>query len=260
MSMTRTMRSFRVRLILGLAALLVAAAAPALAQPPYPPPPPPGPGPGPGYYSHGGSDRFGEFRLWAGGFQPDAHGDYWDNKFRDFTGSRNDLRDAIGGGDFIYHFDRFNAVMFSASFYSTTAGQSYRNFLDQDNNRIRHNTDLDIASGTVAYVLFPAGTHTPVIPYLGAGVGIYGWRLRETGDFIDFANNNQIFSARLESNGTAFGYFFLAGLEIPLTRHLALLVDGRYTKAHDTLSGDFDGFGRLDLSGGQITGGISFHL
>lgn len=251
------MKASGMRTILGLATLLVASA-PAWGQP-YPPPPPPGPPPG-AYYHGYAADRFGEFRLWVGGFQPDAHGDYWENKFRDFSGSRSDLRDVIGGGDFIYHFDRYNAVMFSASYYTTTLGQSYRNFLDQNNNRIRHNTDFDIGSGSVAYVLFPAGTHTPVIPYLGAGVGFYNWRLREAGDFIDFGHGNAIFSAVNVDSGTAFGYFFLAGLELPVTRHLAILVDGRYTKAHDTLGGDFAGFGRLDLSGGQVVGGVAFHL
>src|SRR5258708_29477654 len=146
----RTERSFRFRLILALAALLGAAAAPAWAQPPYPPPPPPGPGPGPGpgYYHYGPSDRFGEFRLWVGGFQPDAHDDYWNNKFRDFTGSRGDLRDVIGGGDFISHFARYNAVMIPGSFYSTTVGQSFRNFLPQNNNRIRHHTHLHVSSSS----------------------------------------------------------------------------------------------------------------
>jgi len=150
--------------------------------------------------------------------------------------------------------------MFSASYYQTTLGQSYRNFLDQNNNRIRHDTDYEIGSGSVAYVLFPAGTHTPVIPYLGAGVGLYSWRLREAGDFIDFSHGNAIFSAVNVDSGTAFAYFFVAGLEVPVTRHLAILVDGRYTKSHDTLGGDFEGFGRLDLSGGQVVGGVAFHL
>jgi opacity protein-like surface antigen len=248
------MRSSTVRVVLGLAALVVSSAA-AWAQGPYPPPP--------GRYSHGGgggSDRFGEFRLWVGGFRPDAHDQYWNDNFRDFTGSRSDYQDLIGGGDFIYHFDRYNAVMFSAGFYSTANNIAYRNFLDQDNRRIRHDNSLDIASGSVAYVLFPAGTHSPVIPYLGAGVGVYGWRLREEGDFVDFANNNAIFSARFADNGAAFAYFFVAGLEVPVTRHVAFLVDGRYTKSHENLRGDFAGFGRLDLSGGQIVGGIAWHL
>ena len=252
------MKSARVRILLGLVGLIVAVA-PALAQP-YPPPPPPGPGPGPYYQRVGSGDRFGEFRLWVGGFQPEAHGDYWNDNFINFTGGRGDLRDAIFGGDFIYHFDRYNAMMFSLSYYSTSNDQAYRNFLDQNNNQIQHATDFSVGSGSLAYVLFPAGTHTPVIPYLGGGVGFYAWRLREAGDFIDFSNNDNVFGAINSDSGTAFGYFFVAGLEVPVTRYMAFLVDGRYTVAHDTLGGDLAGLGRLDLSGGQVAGGLAFHL
>ncbi len=250
------MRSVKLRILLGLVGLTVAVA-PALAQP-YPAPPPPGPGPY--YHRTGAGDKFGEFRIWVGGFQPQAHGDFWDNNFANFTGSRNDLRDVIVGGDFIYHFDRLNAIMFSASYYSGSTNQAFRNFLDENNLPIRHNTDFDIGSGSVAYLLFPAGTHSPVIPYLGGGVGFYAWRLHDAGDFIDFSNNDTIFGAADNDSGTAFGYFFVAGLEVPVTRYMALLVDGRYTVAHDTLGRDFSGFGRLDLSGGQLVGGLAFHL
>jgi len=259
------MRSVRLRMLLGAAGLLLAAL-PALAQYPPPPPPPPGgpygsgPGPGPYYHHRGESDQFVEFRLWAGEFVPDFHGDFWDNNFRNFTGSRNDFQDVIGGGDFIFHFDRHNALMVSASYYTSNGLESYRAFLDQDNNPIRHRTTLDITAGTVGYVLFPAGTHAPVIPYLGAGVGVYGWRLHENGDFVDFGQGNSIFTSSNSDSGAAFGYFFVAGLEVPVTRHVALLVDGRYTKAHANLGGDFGGFGRLELSGGQIVGGVAFHL
>src|SRR6202049_3279278 len=113
------MKASGTRMILGLASLLVASA-PAWGQP-YPPPPPPGPPPGASYPASAAA-RFGEFRLWVGGFQPDAHGDYWESKFGEFTGSRSDLRDVIGGGDFIYHFDRYNAVIFSARYDQTTFG------------------------------------------------------------------------------------------------------------------------------------------
>ncbi len=248
------MKSMRAHLISGLAALALSAA-PALAQPPQPPccPDPYAAPP-----AHRDNNQFVEFRLWAGGFRPTLGGDYWDNNFRNFTGNKSDFQDVIGGGDFIFHFDRINALMVSASFYSGSSTEAYRNFADQNNNPILHHTTLDISSGTAAYTLFPAGTHNAVIPYLGAGVGIYGWRLHEGGDFIDM--NSNIYSGGFGDSGTAFGYFFLAGLEVPVTRHLAILVDGRYTVAHANLGGDFNGFGRLDLSGGQVAGGVAFHL
>ncbi|HVT57174.1 MAG TPA: outer membrane beta-barrel protein [Thermoanaerobaculia bacterium] len=234
------------RTILGLAGVLVAAA-PAFAQD------------GSRYTRSYGS--FGEFRLWLGGFRPDASSTYWNDKFRDFTGSANDFQNVIGGADFLYHFDQHNALMINGHFYSGNATQSYRNFLDQNNNRIRHDTKLDISAGELAYVLFPAGERAPVLPYIGAGIGIYGWRLRESGDFINF--NDQppsVFSSTLADSGTAFGYFFLAGIEVPLSRHFAIFGEGRYTKASATLSGDFAGFGKLDLSGGEVAAGFAWHL
>jgi opacity protein-like surface antigen len=247
------------RILLGLAALLLMAA-PLLAQYPPPPPPYPPPPPPPAYYDHHPSDQFVEFRLWAGEFLPAFGGSYWNDNFRNFTASRSDFQDVIGGGDFIFHFDRYSALMISASFYNGATNEAYRGFADQNNNPIFHRTSIDISSGTAAYAFFPAGTHGPVIPYLGAGIGVYGWRLHENGDFIDFTNNNQIFGARFAESGAAFGYFFLAGLEVPVTRHMAFLIDGRYTEAHANLGGDFNGFGRLDLSGGQVVGGLAFHL
>jgi opacity protein-like surface antigen len=247
--------------LLSLGCLLLAAV-PALAQ--YPPPPPP-PYPPPPVYapppppSHP-HDQFVEFRVWAGDFLPAAGGTFWNNNFANFTGGRSDFQNVIGGGDFVFHFDRYNALMVSVSGYSGSSDEAYRGFLDQNNNSIVHRTSLDISSGTVAYALYPAGTHNPVIPYLGAGIGVYGWRLREGGDFIDFSNNNTIFSGASRESGAAPGYFFMAGLEFPVSRHVALLVDGRYTVAHANLNGEFAGFGRLDLSGGQVVGGVAFHL
>jgi hypothetical protein len=246
------MRSVRTQVILGLGALLLAAA-PVLAQPPQPPC---CPDPYASQQQH--RDNFGEFRLWAGEFFPTAHGSYWDNNFATFTGSRTDFQDVIGGGDFILHLDRYNALVFSASFYSGSDTEAYRNLADQNNNGIFHNTSLDIDSGSVAYALFPAGTHNAVIPYIGAGVGIFGWRLHEGGNFVD--PNNNIFGAGFVNSGTAFGGLLLAGLEVPVTRHVAFLVDGRYTMAHANLGGEFAGFGRLDLSGAQVVGGVAFHL
>jgi opacity protein-like surface antigen len=239
-------------ILLGLGCLVLAAT-PALAQYPYPPPPPPPP---PVYYppppppppSH---DQFVEFRLWAGGFFPTFGGTFWNNNFANNTGNRNDFQNVIGGGDFIFHFDRYNALMVSASYYQGSSNEQSRFFTDQFNNPIRQRLTLDVSSGTVAYALFPAGTHNAVIPYLGAGVGVYGWRLHtdSNGFGAPFAFGGP------NGDSAEFGYFFVAGLEVPVSRHVALLVDGRYTQTPHN-----DNNFRPDLSGGQVEGGIAFHL
>ena len=90
--------------------------------------------------------------------------------------------------------------------------------------------DLGIGSATVGVVfhLLPRGA--AIQPYVGGGGGAYVWRLQERGDFIDFESaGDPIFSARLTSNGTAFGYFGLVGLKAPITRNVSIFAEGRWT-------------------------------
>jgi len=248
------MRSIQKRLLLGAATLLVASA-PAWsqdAQDSYR-----------RHYRQGGEDYDvrNEFRLWLGGFRPDGHSAYWDDVRREFDGSASDFQNVIGGGDFVFHLAPHVGLMVSASYWSGSSNLAYRNFLDQNNSRISHDASLDITSGTVAVIFWPAPPHSAINPYLGGGGGIYGWRLRESGDFIDFTQASlPVFTSTLVASGTTGGYFFVAGADIPVGRRVSLFFEGRYTKASDTLNKDFGGFGRIDLSGGQIAGGVSFHL
>ena len=62
------------------------------------------------------------------------------------------------------------------------------------------------------------------------------------------------------TSDTTFEAFGLAGLDVPLTQSWSFIIEGRYRWAEDTLGGDYAGFGDLDLSGYELTGGfgISF--
>ena len=51
------------------------------------------------------------------------------------------------------------------------------------------------------------------------------------------------------SDGTAFGGYGVVGLEAPISRNLSVFGEGRWTKVDADLQGDFDGFGKIDLSG-----------
>jgi opacity protein-like surface antigen len=216
------------------------------------------------YRSHHyyGSDRDGEFRLRIGAFQPDGKSDYWDGIRHDFTGSSpSDFQAPDFGLDFLLPLNGPFSLMFSGSVYQGTSSNAYRNFADNFDHRIRHDTTLDIASLTAGVLVHLAPRNYPVQPYLGAGGGIYPWRLKESGDFVDFNTpNNAIFSADLKSDGTAFGYYGVAGLEVPVSRRLNLFVEGRWTRVDDNLNKDFEGFGKLDLSGREVAAGISWSL
>jgi opacity protein-like surface antigen len=240
------MISNRARTVLVLAALLTASV-PAWAQQHS--------------YRERSYERDGAFRLRLGAFRPDGDSDYWNDKKLDFTGDVSDFEDASVGADYLLSLNRHVGVLFSGSYYQGNASQSYRDFVDNHGDRIRHDTTLDIGSLTAGLMLHLTGPDSPIIPYVGAGGGLYSWRLEESGDFIDFNTpHRDIFSANLKSDGVGFGYYVLAGLEAPITRRVSVFAEGRWTKVDDDLNGDFEGFGKLDLSGREVSAGISWNL
>ena len=214
------------------------------------------------HHRYYGSDYDGEFRLRVGAFEPDGNSDYWDGIRHDFTGSAtSDFQNPDFGLDYILPLNGPLSLMFSGSVYQGSSSNAYRNFADNFGNRIRHDTTLDIASLTAGLLVHLAPRNAPIQPYIGAGGGIYPWRLKESGDFIDRNTpNNVIFSADLKSDGTAFGYYGLVGLEVPISRRVNLFAEGRWTRVDDDLNKDFEGFGKLDLGGREVAAGISWTL
>lgn len=206
-------------------------------------------------------EREGAFRIHLGAFQPDGESEYWREKERDFTGSVDDFENASFGLDYLLPLSNRLSLMFSGSIYEGDSTNAYRNFEDNFGDRIRHDTTLDIASGTLGLLLHLTGPDTVIQPYLGAGGGAYPWRLEESGDFIDFGPPSRpIFSADLKSDGVAFGYYWLAGLEAPITPRVSIFAEGRWTRVDDDLSEDFEGFGQLDLGGREFAAGLSWSL
>jgi opacity protein-like surface antigen len=203
-------------------------------------------------------ERDGAFRVHLGAFQPEGDSEYWDSVEEDFTGDIDDLENVSFGLDYLLPFNRHFSLMFSGTGYAGDTTQSYRGFVDNFGDRIRHDTTLAIASATVGVLVHPFGSDAPVSPYIGAGGGSYFWTLEEDGDFID--NNDDVFFATFEDDGVAFGYYYLVGLEAPITRSMSIFGEARWTQADDDLSDDFESFENIDLSGRTFLVGLSWNL
>lgn len=237
------MISRKTRVMIALSGLLVLAM-PAFAQ-------------GRRYYP----ERQGAFRMHLGAFQPEGNSEYWDDKEADFTGSIDDFENATVGLDYLLPLSNRLSLMFSGSVFEGDTTNAYRGFVDNFGDRIRHDTTLSIASGTVGLLLHLAGADATIQPYLGAGGGAYPWELEESGDFIDFGSPSRpVFTADLKSEGVAFGYYGLVGLEAPITPRISIFAEGRWTRVDDDLSDDFEGFGKIDLSGREFAAGLSWNL
>lgn len=203
-------------------------------------------------------ERDGAFRFHVGAFQPEGDSEYWDNKELDFTGGVDDLENITFGLSYLLPLNRHFSIQFSGTGYAAETTQSYRDFVDNFGDRIRHDTTLGIAAATVGMVVHPFGSDAVVSPYIGAGGGSYFWSLEEEGDFI--ASNDDIFFATLQDEGVAFGYYFLVGLEAPITHYMSIFGEGRWDQADDELSDDFEGFGDVDLSGRTFLVGLSWNF
>ncbi len=209
------------------------------------------------YRQYGGENQL---RVRVGNFEPDGESEYWDDTFFDFTGSTESFEDAVVGLDYIHRIGSRVSVMASGSGYEGESRQAYRDFVDAQGRDIRHSTFLDVASGTLGLLFHLAGADAVLQPYIGGGGGFYSWTLEESGDFIDFAADSTIFSDSFIGEGTAFGTYFVAGLNVPIGDTISVFAEGRWDSADDELEDDFTGLGNIDLAGRQIAAGLSWRF
>lgn len=235
------------RLALALLALLtaVAAVAPASAQP----------------RQHRWGTEENAFRVRLGQFEPEGDSGYWDENFAAFDGSIDGFEDLSFGADFVLSLGRKSAIMFSGDIYEGEEAQAYLDFVDGFGSPIVHTTRLRIASATAAYVFSFTDRQASVRPYVGAGGGVYDWELEESGDFIDFGVEPlEIFTDSFVSGNTTLGWFWLAGLEVPIGPQWSIFAEGRWQRVDDDLEDDFADLNEreIDLSGRHIYGGFAW--
>lgn len=209
-------------------------------------------------YRRYGGDNALRFRV--GMFTPEGESDYWTDNAQVFTGDASDFDDITIGGDFRFGLGERLGLVLSGDVYEGSEDQAYLDFEDSFGGDIFHSTTLDIASLTAGLVFNILPSDSAVVPYVGAGGGFYFWTLTEEGDFIDFGDSQgpTIFTDFFEDEGEALGWYWLVGLEVPLGAQWAVFAEGRWQTVEDELSGDFAGFGDIDLSGRQIAAGASW--
>lgn len=226
--------------------LLVILAAPALAQ-----------------YGRGGPSRDNELRLRLGLFQPDGDSEYWqfgdvgDPDDKVFTGDAEDFEDLQVGIEYVRHVGPRLGWVLGVSGYEGEEEQAYLFFEDQFGGDIVHTTRVEVGTLTAGLMFHFLERHRRLVPYVGIGGGLYVWNLEEAGDFIDFGTFPlEIFRTRFEDDGETFGWYWHAGVRLGLTRNWSFFGEYREHDADDELSGDFEGFGDLDLSGEEVSGGF----
>ncbi len=206
---------------------------------------------------HYGGDS-GTLRLRFGEFTPDGDNDYWIDSRADFTGDEDDFGDDLLAIDYLHPLGRRKSLLISASSWEADVAQQYRDFTDPSGGGIFHTTSMELTSLEAGLVWNFTDRNATVSPYVGVGGGYYDWTLTEDGEFIDFRDLS-IFDARFTDSGDTFGWFWVAGVEVPLGSW-RIFAEGRWNQVDDDLSGDFEGLGVLDLSGRTIAFGAGWSL
>ncbi len=210
-----------------------------------------------GRLGHWGEDQ--AFRIQFGELEPDGDSVYWRDTERDFLGSASDFEDFAFGIEYVRFLGPRMGVVVSGHFFEGDELLSYRDFVDELGFEIEHTTTLEISSFNLGLLYQLARRDAAIQPYIGGGGGLFIYRLDESGDFIDFFSPElDIFNAAFTAEGETFGYYFQAGVEVPLGRSWSIYADARWERAKDDLGDDLDGLGELDLSSRTISFGTSF--
>ena len=173
-----------------------------------------------------------------------------------------DFRGATVFGEWHITFDERVELGFGAGFYQRTVPSVYRDFVDIDFTEIEQDLRLRVIPVSAVVRFLPINQAGEVQPYLGAGVAALNWKYTETGEFIDFNNNNNIFDDRYEASGTTLAPLVLAGIRFPINGDVyALNAEARYQFGKGNLGAD-NGFlaEKINLGGFNFTLGFQIRF
>jgi len=137
-----------------------------------------------------------------------------DRSFLDFN--VGDLSGVTVGGEWLIglgeHFDAGLGVGFFQR--STLAADRFSEF-DVTGDPILADLKLRVVPFNATFRWLPLGRHSGVQPYVGGGVGVFGWRYSETGDFVA-SDNVTIIHGNFVGSGSATGPVVLGGVRVPV--------------------------------------------
>lgn len=205
----------------------------------------------------------------SGGFaHATAGGDLFSFVTNQLTVGKGDFSGPTFGADLALRIAPRLDVVLGTSYAGTSTPSNYRSLVDQNGAEIMQITELrrvPLMVSLKAY-LTPQGRSVGrfawvparFAPYVGAGAGAMWYRFSQHGDFVDFQNNNSVFTSEFTSSRWTPAMQGMAGLDVTLTPRIALTGEAKYIYAKGNLNQSFSGFNSIDLSGLSTTIGLTF--
>jgi len=176
----------------------------------------------------------------------------------------NEFNGATFGGEWLVPFGKYLEGGIGVGYTSQTVPSVYTNFIAPEGGEIRQ--DLRLRQVPFAFTVraLPIGQSSPIQPYIGGGLALINWHYSESGEFVDFANRNELFSDTFVGDGNATGPVVLGGIRFSGQR-MAAGFEVRYQSASADLPPDEFASARnpapkIDLGGWtyQVTAGVRF--
>ena len=170
----------------------------------------------------------------------------------------SDFKSAAIGAEWLVPLGNFVEAGAGIGFSRRTVGSVYSDFTDVDDSEIEQDLRLRLVPMAFTVRVLPLGQANALQPYIGAGLGLISWRYSESGDFIDFARNREIFRDSYVAQGTETGPVVVAGLRFG-GETVSAGGEIRYHSAEGDLDERFEG-PKIDLGGWtyNVTVGVRF--
>ena len=185
---------------------------------------------------------------------------------QEFTLNRFDFDAPYLGAELAARLSERWDIALAAGWTESHGSSEYRYWVDQDDLPIEQETTLQTVSVTAGarYYFKDRGRSigrfawvpSRLSPYVGAGVGIVTYDFTQSGDFVDFQTLG-VFSDVLTGSGEGAAAYASAGADLSIGKQFYLTGEARYTLASGNVDGDYSLYPWIDLSGLQLTTGIS---
>jgi hypothetical protein len=165
--------------------------------------------------------------FFLGGFVPtaaDARGDVTAGRSNDILVHDQDFltfridrfKGPTVGGEYLISLGNFFEAGAGISYYQSTVSAFDTQYTAPGGSNVTADLKLRIVPFNATFRVLPLGRrHYGVEPYVGAGIGVFGWRYSESGQFVDHTDLS-IFNGTFAASGTATGPVVLGGLRFPI--------------------------------------------
>ena len=160
--------------------------------------------------------------LWVGGFAPNGidvrpNNDVLVHDRNVFVYDFGRLTGPTFGGEWLVALGNYFEASAGLGYYQQSTPAIDCCFTDTSGLNVPANFKLRIVPFTATFRAVAFGHNAPVQPYVGGGVGVYGWRYSEVGDFVLGTVPPTISRGEVNTaSGAAVGPVVLAGVRFPI--------------------------------------------